>query len=87
MDAARATARGGSEAMQIYWKGLSRESQAILLPIRSELRETAAGVDAAPAEQENFFRQPLETAIAATEAEPEPQSDDPPHTGDSRETK
>jgi hypothetical protein len=59
MDEAREVARKGGVAMAAWWKALPRDRQAVLLPIRAELKETAARIDAAPvADQSTFFDAP-----------------------------
>jgi hypothetical protein len=61
MDEAREVARKGGAAMAAWWKALPRDKQAVLLPIRAELKETAARIDAAPTQdQSTFFDAPAD---------------------------
>jgi hypothetical protein len=67
MDEAREVARKGGVAMAAWWKALARDRQAVLLPIRAELKETAARIDAAPvADQSTFFDEPAVEGDAST---------------------
>jgi hypothetical protein len=68
MDEAREVARKGGAATAAWWKGLPRDKQAVLLPIRAELKETAARIDAAPvADQSTFFDAPADEGEVSAE--------------------
>jgi hypothetical protein len=83
MDEARAKAREGGEAMRVYWSKLRHDQQATLLPIRDELRETAARVDTTPAvDQASFFDKPAETVADAGSGPIAPLEPGPERTGD-----